>query len=178
LQKRGVLVGERLGVVEEFLPSGAVYVSDDGTLRSLAIGTALFDVRRHVVEVEPRKPPVRVKVGDAALALVTRITAYAAVVNIFALNGKTLRYPITAQIPLRRDRHTLVEGDIVLARVTSTQNGIFLSIDEQGFGVIIGRCSGCGSPVAGGKKYYTCKKCGTRGHKKFSNKKLNEVLRL
>lgn len=174
-----MLIGERLGVVEEFIPEGATYVAEDGSLRSLAVGTAIIDPLQHVVKVVPAKPQISVKVGDEVLALVIKITAYSAVVKVFAVNGKVLRYPVTAQIPLvKGDKdYRLVEGEVVIGKVTSTRNGIFLTISEEGLGVIVGRCGGCGSPVAGGKRFYACRRCGTRGHKRFSSRKLNEVLR-
>lgn len=178
MRKDFVVVGERLGVIEEFIPSGAVYVSEDGALRALAVGVATFDPLRHTVKVVPAKAGTAISVGDEVLAFVTKITAYASIVNIFAVNKKVLRYPVTAQVPLKRNRHRLVEGEVIVAKVTSTRNGVFLTIEEEGLGVIIGRCSGCGSPVAGGKRFYTCKRCGARGYKKFSSRELSEVLRL
>ena len=65
-QRSGTLVlpGERLGVIEEFIPDSGTYVKD-GVIYSKIIGRALMDMLNRRVSVYPLKEGAVVpKVGD------------------------------------------------------------------------------------------------------------------
>ncbi|RLI16101.1 RNA-binding protein, partial [Candidatus Bathyarchaeota archaeon] len=91
-QKSGQLVlpGERLGVIEEFIPNTGTYVKD-GVIYSKVVGRALLDFLNKRVSVYPLiQGPKIPRVGSIVLGQVSSVQTQNAVVRIYKIGKKQL----------------------------------------------------------------------------------------
>ena len=168
--------GRKLGVIEEFFP-GEVITVLDGNLVSSTLGIVERDLRERVIRVRPFKRYLNVKAGDEILGRVIEMAGVFGVVKIEVLNGKILDRELTGVVyPTRRVstyEFQYKPGDFILAKVVSLANRlIHLSISGSRYGVVMCRCSSCGSlPEArtkGKEGSLVCKSCGGRERRKIS----------
>jgi len=139
-QKSGqfVVPGDRLGVIEEFVPGPGTY-EENGTIYSFATGRALVDVLNKQVSVFPKTRFLPVpKVGSIVIGQVRDAQSKIAVVRI-----------------------SCKPGDILRAKVVSDKNRTFhLSTKEPNLGVIYAFCSRCGNVLNFSRMRMRCLKCG------------------
>lgn len=175
-EKRVVLPGEKLCVLEEFLSGKGTRVSVDGTVFSTVVGKVKFDKKKHEVQVEAIKEPDNITVGDTVLCEVKELQSKSAIVKIVGKNGRLLKHNRTAILlakPGSKESlgHYISVGDVLLAKVTSIISGLInVSIWESGFGVLQAICDNCGSTMTSVKKdkyNVYCPKC-----RKFDTRKV------
>ena len=91
-QKSGhlVLPGERLGVIEEFIPDSGTFVKD-GVIFSKIIGRSLMDLQTRRVSVYPMVDRVVVpKVSTVVIGQIGNAQSDNVLVKIFRIGNKTL----------------------------------------------------------------------------------------
>jgi exosome complex component CSL4 len=179
-QKSGQLVvpGDRLGVIEEFMPGPGTYV-ENGTIYSLATGRALVDVLNKQVSVFTRTRFLGVpKVGSIVVGQVTDVQSKIAVVRIFHVGKRALSGFFTGILHVSDVSMHFVEsmydackpGDFIRARVVSDKNRTFhLSIKEPNLGVLYAFCSRCGGFLTFRRTRMRCLKCGKIERRKVAN---------
>ncbi len=80
-----VLPGERLGVIEEFIPDAGTYVKD-GIIYSITVGRALFDFSNKKVSVYSSTGKAIVpKIGSIVLGQVSHVQSESAGIRIFKI---------------------------------------------------------------------------------------------
>ena len=85
-----VLPGERLGVIEEFIPNSGTY-SKDGVIYSKIVGRALMDMLNRKVSVYPLVPEPSVpKVGIVVMGEVGNAQSDNVLVRIFKVGPKKI----------------------------------------------------------------------------------------
>jgi exosome complex component CSL4 len=166
---RFVLPGERLGVIEEFIPNMGTYVRD-GIIYSRVVGRALLDLLNKRVSVYPLVHGVKVpKNGSIVLGQVSNVQTQNAVVRIFKINNKQFSGFFTGILHISDVRTRYVEsmfnvckpGDIVRAKVISEKNGTYhLSTEDRNLGVVYAFCSRCGHMLELTRKGMRCPRCG------------------
>ena len=164
-----VLPGDKLGVVEEFLPGAGTY-EEEGTIYANFTGTAKIDLRNKRVTVLPTtRTPELPKEGATILASVTHTQEKMATVSIWKINDKPLQNPFTALLHIsssspRYERNmsdVCKAGDIIRARVIDMTNRIpQLTTAGRGLGVIKAFCSRCGAPLEFTNRRLECASCG------------------
>ena len=164
-----VLPGDRLGVVEEFLPGIGTY-EQEGTIYSNFTGTAKIDTRNKRVTVVPTtRVPELPKEGTTVLASVTHVQEKMATVSIWKIDGRSLQNPFTALLHIsssspryeRNMSEVCKAGDIIRARVIDMTNRIpQLTTAGRGLGVVKGFCSKCGGVLALVNRRLQCSSCG------------------
>lgn len=164
-----VLPGDRLGVVEEFLPGAGTY-EQEGTIYANFTGTAKIDLRNKRVTVVPTtRIPDLPKEGATILASVTHAQEKMATVSIWNINGKSLQNPFTALLHIsssspRYERNmsdVCKAGDIIRARVIDMTNRIpQLTTAGRGLGVVKAFCSRCGAILEFTNRRLQCSSCG------------------
>jgi exosome complex component CSL4 len=164
-----VLPGDKLGVVEEFLPGVGTY-EQDGTIYATFTGKANLDIRNKRVTVVPStRVPELPKEGTTVLASVTHVQEKMATVSIWKINGKTIENPFTAILHIsssspRYERNmsdVCKAGDIIRARVIDMTNRIpQLTTAGRGLGVVKGFCSRCGAALEFVNRRLQCSSCG------------------
>lgn len=164
-----VLPGERLGVIEEFIPNAGTYV-EDGVIYSKVVGRALLDLMNKRVSVYPLVHGARVpKIGSMVLGQVSSVQNESAAVRIFDVGGKTLSGFFTGILHVSDVQLRYVESmydvckpsDIMRAKVISDKNRVYhLSIKDRSLGVIYAFCSQCGFMLGLWRHVMRCPKCG------------------
>ncbi len=155
-QKSGhlVLPGERLGVIEEFIPDAGTYVKE-GVIFSKVVGRSLMDLQTRRVSVYPVVDGVVVpKVGTVVIGQIGNAQSDNVLVKIFRIGNKKLsgNFGGILHVSDVSDRYVdqisdvCKPGDIIRAKVISDKNQVFhLSMNDKGLGVLYGFCSRCGT---------------------------------
>lgn len=158
--------GEQLASIEEFEGGRNTYLDSEGTVRSAAIGAKVFDLKRRMIKIEPKKALMLPKVGDIVVGFVEMIFASMVSVKILYINGRKSGSGYSAIASMRvgrdrRDRPIFRTGDIIRGRVTSLLNStVHLTMAEKEFGVLYTLCFMCGSDTVRVNDTVKCIECG------------------
>jgi exosome complex component CSL4 len=172
-QKNGHLVapGERLGVIEEFIPDSGTYVKD-GVIYSKIIGCSLVDLQNRRVQVYPVAPGATVpQVGTVVIGQIGNAQSDNVLVSIFKVGNKKVsgKFGGILHVSDVSDRYidqmsdVCKPGDLVRAKVISSKNQIFhLSTNDRNLGIMYAFCSRDGTPLEQqpGRYDLKCPKCG------------------
>lgn len=170
-QKSGRLVvpGERLGVIEEFIPDAGTYVKD-GVIYSKVIGHILIDLVHKRVSIYQLAHGAKVPAtGSTVLGQVSSAQAETANVRIFEIGNEEVNGVFTGILHVSDVQMRYVDsmfdvckaGDIIRANVISEKNRTYhLSTKDKNLGVVYGFCSNCGSLLEPKRQGMHCSKCG------------------
>ncbi|MCL2288804.1 MAG: exosome complex RNA-binding protein Csl4 [Candidatus Bathyarchaeota archaeon] len=170
-QKSGhiVLPGERLGVIEEFIPDSGTYVKDS-IIYSKIVGHALMDLLNKRVSVYPlAKSPITPKVGTIVLGQVGNAQSDNALVKIFKIGSKKISGVFGGVLHISdvSDRYitsmneVCKSGDIIRAKVISEKNQVcHLATQDKNLGVLYAFCSRCSTLTHLNNYDLRCPKCG------------------
>jgi len=171
-QKNGniVLPGERLGVIEEFIPDSGTYVKDS-VIYSKIVGKALMDLLNKRVSVYPIMNGVATpKVGAIIIGQVGNAQTDNVLVRIFRVGNKKISGVFGGILHISdvSDRYinsmneVCKTGDIIRAKVISEKNQIFhLATQDKNLGVLYGFCSRCSTVMNLDRYEMRCPKCGS-----------------
>jgi exosome complex component CSL4 len=190
-QKNGQLVlpGERLGVIEEFIPNSGTY-SRDGVIYSKIVGRTLMDMLNRKVSVYPlvNEPPVP-KVGAKVVGQVGNAQSENVLVRIFRVGPKKISGVFSGILHISDVEDRYVDsmndvcktGDIIRARVISEKNQIYhLSTVDKDLGVVHAFCSRCGNLLEQRRREMRCPRCGNIEQRKtaldYGKDELNTTL--
>lgn len=170
-----VLPGERLGVIEEFIPNAGTYVKE-GIIYSKVVGRALLDLLNKRVSVYPLVHGARVpKVGSIVLGQVSSVQTQNAIVRIFQIGKKYLSGFFSGILHISDVQLRYVEsmfnickpGDILRAKVISKKNKTYhLSTKDKNLGVVYAFCSRCGYVLELKRQRMYCLRCGNMEKRK------------
>jgi exosome complex component CSL4 len=170
-QKTGQLVvpGDRLGVIEEFVPDAGTYVQD-GVIYSKVIGRVLVDIIHRRVQVHQLVGPSRVpSLGATVLAQVSKAQHDSAGARIFEIGEEAINGVFTGVLHVSDVALKYVDsmfdvckaGDIIRAKVVSEKNRTYhLSTKEKNLGVVYAFCSNCGTLLEPRRQAMHCPQCG------------------
>ena len=163
-----VLPGDKLGVIEQYLPGAGTY-EKDGTIYSNFTGKARIDLKNKRVTVLPStRTAVLPKEGTTVIASVIHTSEKMATVNIWKINDKSIQNPFTAMLHIsssspRYERNmsdVCKAGDIIRARVIEMGRIPQLTTAGRGLGVIKAFCSKCGAALDFKNRRLQCPSCG------------------
>lgn len=178
-QKSGHLVmpGERLGVIEEFIPDSGTYVKD-GVIYSKIIGRSLLDLQNRRVSVYPvTEGAVVPKVGTVVIGQIGNAQSDNVLVKIFRIGKKKLtgNFGGILHVSDVSDRYVdsmsdvCKPGDIVRAKVISEKNKMFhLSTNDKNLGIVHAFCSRDGALLEQERYDLKCPKCGNVERRKIA----------
>lgn len=146
-----VLPGDKIAVIEEFLPDETCY-EQDGGIYSKILGRVVTDPKKHKISVIPKNPYLEVKIGDIGMGRVEFIKKLIASVDIYRINQKSIPLPIGAVLHIREASQRFVRsmyevtrpGDWLKFRVIRTNKPVYISLVGDKLGVIISYCIQCG----------------------------------
>jgi exosome complex component CSL4 len=157
-RKNLVLPGDRLCIIEEFIPKKGAKALPTGDVVSTTIGRPEYDHKRHEVTVTPIKEVEKLNVGDIVLCEVQDAQEKLAGCSIIARNGRRLKNVWSGVII--RAPSTLTVGDLVIAKIIDELAGIYtLTINERGLGIALAFCDKCGSQLIRGRTGLYCTRC-------------------
>ena len=164
-----VIPGERLGVIEEFIPDSGTYVKD-GVIYSKIVGRALMDLLNKRVSVYPLVHGATIpKVSMTVMGQVGNAQSDNVLVRIFRVGPKKISGVFTGILHISDVQDRYVDsmnevcrtGDIIRAKVISEKNQVYhLSTVEKDLGVVYGFCSLCGNLLEPQRHEMRCIKCG------------------
>jgi len=163
-----VVPGDRLGVIEEFIPGPGTYVRD-GVLYSKITGRVLLDLLNKKASVYPLVRRVNVpRVRSIVIGQVMSVQTKIAVLRISKVEDREIPGFFTGILHISDVSPKYIEdmfdvcrvGDILRARVISNKNRIYhLSTMEENLGVIYAFCSRCGYLLAPKGERMQCARC-------------------
>jgi exosome complex component CSL4 len=164
-----VLPGERLGVIEEFIPDAGTYVKD-GVIYSKVVGRTLLNLVNKRVSVHPLVHGAIVpKVGCIILGQVSNVQKQNAFVRIYEIGENEISGFFSGVLHISDVQLRYVEsmfnvckpGDIIRAKVVSAKNGVYhLSTKDRNLGVVYAFCSQCGYMLELRRRGMRCARCG------------------
>jgi len=173
-----VVPGDRLGVIEEFMPGPGTYV-EHGAIRSKTTGRTLMDTLNKKVSVYPLVQAVSVpRVGSIVSGQVLDVKSKVAALRILEVGKKSLSGFFTGVLHISDVSPSYVEtmfnvcktGDIMRAKVISDKNRTFyLSTAEKNLGVIHAFCSRCGHVLLLRRQRLLCSRCGNIEKRKVTS---------
>lgn len=178
-QKSGHLVmpGERLGVIEEFIPDSGTYVKD-GVIFSKIVGRSLLDLQNRRVSVYPvAKEAVVPKLGTVIIGQIGNAQSDNVLVKIFRIGKKKLsgNFGGILHVSDVSDRYVdlmsdvVKPGDIVRAKVISEKNQVFhLSTNDKNLGIVYAFCSRDSTLLEQDRYDLKCPKCGNIERRKLA----------
>ncbi len=174
---RIVLPGEKLCVVEEFIPGEGTY-EDNGLVYSKVTGRVLYDfVAKKVTVIPLRKTKQPPKPNTIVYAVVTSVKEDAAFLKIFADDKKRLfTGPFTGILHVSQVSTNYVKtiidavkvGDVVKAKVLTANSPFQLTTRSAKLGVVYAQCSKCGTVLVKRNNKLLCPKCGHVEQRKMS----------
>jgi len=180
-----MLPGEHVASIEEFEGGKGTYLAPDGTVRSSAVGTKVYDLKRRIVKVEQRNSPMLTKVGDVIVGYIEMLFSSMISVKVLYINDKKSQAGFSAIASTRiggrdrRGRTIFRTGDIVRGRVVSLLNStIHLTISEKEFGVLYALCFICGGDTVRINDSIKCIECGAYEERKLTHDYGKESFRL
>jgi exosome complex component CSL4 len=180
-----ILPGEQVASIEEFEGGKNTYLTEDGTIRSAAIGTKALDLKRRIVKIEPKNAPTMPKIGDILVGYVEMIFASMISVKVLYINGTRSKSGFAAIASMRvgssrdrRERPIFRTGDIIRGRVMSLLNStVHMTIAEREFGVLYTTCFMCGGDTVKVNDTVKCIECGAWEPRKLTNDYGKETFR-
>ena len=172
-----VVPGQKLGVIEEFIPDSGTYVKD-GSIYSTSVGYVLIDFANKKVSVYPVARNMNVpKINSIIVGWVASVQSSHATIQIIKVGKKFLSGHFTGIIHIsdvsRRYLDNMYDafriGDLVRAKVISDKNKTFhLSTKDENLGVLYAFCSQCGGILAK-RKNLRCIVCGNVEKRKIAS---------
>jgi len=161
--------GDRLGVIEEFVPSSGTYVRE-GVIFAKVTGRVLVDLVNKNVSVYPLARNISVpRVGNVVTGNAVNVQDSMVVLRIFKIGAKVLSGFFSGVLHVSDASFVYVDsmfdicrlGDLLRAKMISDKNGTYhLSTKGEDLGVIYAFCSRCGSLLTRKKTKMVCNDCG------------------
>jgi exosome complex component CSL4 len=157
---RLVLPGEKLCVIEEFIPHKGAAATPKGEVVSTIAGIAEYDLKAHEVEVTPLKTPVKISQGDLVLCQVRSVQERLIVCDIVAVAGRDIKKNWSAAILYEGENPFFTVGDLVVAKVKEEVYGSYtLTVRGRGLGAFQAFCDICGDPLSLRGRDLFCSRC-------------------
>ncbi|HEX7207637.1 MAG TPA: exosome complex RNA-binding protein Csl4 [Nitrososphaeraceae archaeon] len=191
-----ILPGEQVAIIEEFEGGKNTYITD-GTIRSTAVGTRVYDFKRRIVKISQKNSPMLPKIGDVLVGYIEMLFGSMISVRVLYINEKKSYAGFSAIASTRtggsnsggsggwrergdrRGRTIFRVGDIIRGRVISLLNStIHITIDEKEFGVLYTLCFNCGGDTVRVHNSVKCIECGMYEDRKLTYDYGKETFRL
>lgn len=175
-----VAPGDKLGVIEEFLPGQGTYV-DDGVIYSQTTGHTLMDRLNKTISVYSKvRLPLVPKESSIVLGQIANVQEKSVDVRILKIDQRWIPRFFSGLLHVSNVSEGYVRamfdafkvGDIIRAKVISTANrASHLSTEDGRFGVVHALCPRCGHLlISGGGGLLRCPSCkGTERRKVASD---------
>jgi len=176
IEKRIVVPGEKIGVIEEFIGGSGTYINEYEVI-SNNLGLLNIDYKSKVARVEPLNKIETIEKNSYVLCEVKEVQNSLIFADILSVNKKPLKHPMTGIIlplKIKKEKKPLLSiRDIVIAKVMDNSYGIItLSIKDKDCGALLCFCEFCASPLKLNKNLY-CKKCKIKQDRKIIKKYYN-----
>ena len=90
-----VLPGDKIAVIEEFLPHDSCF-EEEGSILASVTGEVVPDLKKHKIKVKPFKKHFEINRGDIGFGRVEYVKKQIASVNIHRLNEREVSLPVNS----------------------------------------------------------------------------------
>lgn len=173
-----IFPGERLGVIEEFLPGQGTYV-ENGNIYSATTGYLQLDKINKEAQVHSRvRTPLIPKNGDIVIGHVSSVQDKTMSIDIFQIDDKIINTSFRGVMHVSNTSQSYVKtlfdvfkvGDVVRSKVMSTMNRVFhLTTQGNDLGVIQAACSRCGDQLVIRNRRLRCPSCHISASRKLAS---------
>ncbi|MEM3737007.1 MAG: exosome complex RNA-binding protein Csl4 [Candidatus Bathyarchaeia archaeon] len=171
--------GDKLGVIEEFVPGVGTYVMQN-TIYSQLTGQVVLNIESREIRVTPKtKSPTIPRKGIIVVGEVLQTQDKVASVRIFKIGETYLNKPFNAILHISYASRYFTKslqsafrpGDIVRAMVLGDENLPYqLTTSDADLGVLQAFCSRCGAPLNLNRRQLVCSRCGNTEYRKISER--------
>jgi len=176
------ITGQKLGVVEEFLPDKQSTFVKDGQIYATKSGLIDIDSEKRKIKIKTLREEKRkiVKVGDVVIGTILFLRQYSVGMKFYTINRKihfnsgnfgNVHVSQISDRYVEKIQEAFQITDIIRARVIKQKyNEYDLSTSEKNLGVIYADCVICGTPLV--KISYNklrCERCGNQESRKIAN---------
>jgi len=178
-RENGQLVtpGEKLGVIEEFVPGEGTF-EEQGNIYSNTVGSTRLDFLSKTAAVERTgRKPVVPEDRMIVVGMVTRTQKSIAQVEISLMGKRRLGIPFTGILHISSSspryeksmKDVCKTGDIIRAMITNAKSVLpQLTTIDRGLGVIRASCSRCGQTLVVKDRGLRCDACGNTEPRKMA----------
>ena len=172
------LPGDRIGAIEEYMPSEGTFSADEGVYSS-NIGELELDKKTHSARVRPKtRLPKLQGVGSVVVGVVAETSDSVAIVDLAQIDSQgTSLIPngVSAVLHVSNIRRGYVKdlrgevkiGDIIRAKIIEfSEHTTKLTIDGRELGVIKAFCTRCRQPLRMSGTKLVCDRCGSAERRK------------
>jgi exosome complex component CSL4 len=146
-----VLPGDKIAVIEEFVPDESCYEKDGGIYSSF-LGHVETDRKKHKISVIPEKSHRAIENGAIGVGRVEFVKKQIAAVNIYHLNKEEIAVPVSAVLHISEVSRRFVKnmyevarpGDWVKFKIIRANKPVYISFLDDGLGVVNSYCIQCG----------------------------------
>lgn len=180
--KKIVITGEFLGVVEEFLPDKQSTFVKEGQIYATKTGLININNKERKLEISTHQEEDRkvVKVGDIVIGVILFLRKFSVGVRVYTINGKVhFNSSAFGNVHVSQISNKYVEQiheafqitDIIRARVIEQNyNEYKLSTSGKNLGVLYADCVICGIPLTKiGFDKLRCERCGNVETRKLAD---------
>lgn len=178
IKKSGEFVtpGDRIGVIEEFIPGRGTYVNANAIYAQVPGVTLINRETKHVSIYPSTRTPIFPKKESFVVGHVIQVQDKLAMVKIIRI-GKTEVKPFSAVLHvsfasrffLKGLKNALRPGDLIYAKVLGDENQpVQLTIADRELGVFQASCSMCGGTLQLDRRQLVCPMCGFVERRKLS----------
>ena len=169
--------GEKLGVIEEFIPGSGTY-AENGNIYSSTTGQLFLDKgKRELLIYSKTRQILTPKIGDIIIGELTSVQDKNLSSKILQIEHTPIPGTFTGIMHIsdvgpgyvKTMKSLFKVGDIIRARVISTNNREFhLSTQNDKLGVIQAACIYCGAPLIYQRNNLRCIRCNRIGKRKLA----------
>jgi exosome complex component CSL4 len=166
--KKYVFPGERLGVIEEFIPGSGTYV-EDGNIYASALGYLSRDeINKEIGIHSITKSPILPQVNDIVIGRVEYIHDKTLTIKIAQINEHPVSSAFSGVMHISNATRSYTKtmfdiynvGDLIRARVLSVMNNEnHLTTEDRAFGVVESSCTHCGNQLQLVRRRLRCPIC-------------------
>lgn len=171
-----IIPGEKIGVVEQFIPGEGTY-EEDGIIYSSKMGKLYLDRRERVISVEAKRNVTIPKAGAVVIGRVDNLKKQSVVVSINNSRDLNPHGSFEASIHVSNVSRGYIENisdafkpyDLVRCRLIRSDYQPFQAVtDEKNLGVLLAFCSICGDVLSWKGNRLVCPNCKNIEQRKVS----------
>ena len=152
--KEIIIPGEKIAVIEEFLPDETCF-EEEGEIFSSLLGSIVTDRKKHKISIIPKKKYFQMNVGDIGVGRVEFVKKQVASLNLYYINDVYIPLPMDAILHVSEASKHYVRnmyevarpGDWLAVKIIRTTNPLSVGLVGLGLGVIIAFCNHCGQEI-------------------------------
>lgn len=152
-------IGQRLGVVEEYLPDKKSTYSDNGVIYATQSGIININTDKKKISIKNlnKEDSQTLEIGDTVIGIVTFIRKYSVGIKIYVINNKVnyssgnlgnIHVSQISKSYIEKIEDAFRKTDIIRAKVSKLKySEVDLSTEGVNLGVTSADCSRCGAPL-------------------------------